>query len=58
MRKHYCKKTHNLRNGESFKFMEDQTNYVVVDDIYYSKVGYKKKILLPFDIKVRTFKTI
>jgi len=58
MIKFYKKKTNNLNNGEMFKFMHEETNYIVVDWIYYTKVGYTKRKLLPFDVYVRTNKTI
>jgi hypothetical protein len=52
------KKTHDLSNGEMFKFIGNMTNYIVVDYIYYSKVGQSEKILLPENKIVITFKTI
>ena len=58
MIKFYKKKTNNLNDGEMFKFMNEETNYIVVDYVYYTKVGYSKKKLLPFDVYVRTFKTL
>lgn len=58
MIKFYKKKTSDLNNGETFKFMNEQTNYVVVDWVYYTKVGYAKRKLLPSDVYVRTYKNI
>jgi hypothetical protein len=58
MIKFYKKKTNELNNGEMFKFMNEQTNYIVVDWVYYTKVGYSKRKILPFDVYVRTNKTL
>ena len=56
MIKYKKKKTHDLNNGEWFKFMNDKENYQVVDYVFYKKEGSKKKILLPQNIIVETFK--
>ena len=53
-----AKKTHDLNDKEFFKFIGDNTNYQVVDYIYYKKVGTKKKVLLPINQLVQTFKTL
>lgn len=58
MIKYKKKKTHDLNNGEWFKFMNDKQNYQVVDFVFYKKQGSKKKILLPQNIIVETFKNI
>ncbi len=58
MVKYKSKLTSDLNDGEMFKFKGDSTNYKVIDYVYYSKVGSKKKKLLPFKTYVQTFKTI
>jgi len=58
MIKFYKKKTNELNNGEMFKFMNEETNYVVVDWVYYTKFRYAKRKLLPTDVYVRTYKTL
>jgi hypothetical protein len=52
------KLTSDLNNNECFKFKDDQTNYRVVDWIYYVKEGTKKKKLLPIKTYVKTFKNL
>lgn len=51
------KKTTDLTNGEQFKFLNEQTNYEVVDWIYYRKIGSKKRKLLP-NVWVKCYKII
>jgi hypothetical protein len=58
MIKFKTKLTSDLNNNESFKFKDDQTNYRVVDWIYYVKEGAKKKKLLPIKTYVKTFKNL
>ena len=51
------KKTTDLTNGEQFKFLNEQTNYEVVEWIYYRKIGTKTRKLLP-NVWVKSYKTI
>jgi len=58
MKKLKRKKTHDLNNGEQFKFENNKTNYEVVDYVYYRELGKKKTKLLPQNILVECWKNI